>query len=93
MRPHGSALSASASQCDEVAAEPRHLFADVRARRRAHDLLRDGGLVGLQLGAQLAHALGEPLLHRRAPLVGRRGDPLDEIGDAASRRWSRSARR
>ena len=31
--------------------------------------------------AQLAHALGQPLLHRRPPFVGRRGDALDQIGD------------
>ena len=28
-------------------------------------------------------ALGQPLLHRRAPLVGGHRDPLDQVGDAA----------
>ena len=64
-----------------VAAEALELLADVGSRRHAHDLLRHRRLVRLQLGAQLADALGHALLHRRAPLVGGDGDALDQIGD------------
>src|SRR4249919_172058 len=51
----------------DVAPEARDFLADVRSCSAAHDLLRDGGLVGLQLRSQLAHALVQPGLHRRAP--------------------------
>ena len=39
----------------DVNAKPRDLLADVGPRRHPHDFLRDGVLVGLQFGSQLAY--------------------------------------
>ena len=41
--------------------------------------LRDGCFIGLQLGAQLADPIGDPLFHRGAALVGRGRNPFDEL--------------
>jgi len=64
-----------------VGTKPRDLLADVGTRGHPDDLLCDRRLVSLEIGPQLADAVGDPLLHRRATLVGGGGDALDQIRD------------
>ena len=52
----------------QVAPEPGELFADIRPRRRADDLLRDESLIDGELEINLVHALVEAALHPLTPL-------------------------
>jgi len=61
----------------EVRAKSRHLFADVRARGDADDLLRDQIRVGGEIDRQLLHACREARLQFQAALVSGLGDFLD----------------